>query len=50
MYDKNPEQRVLDIRAENKAIMKKMGYPIDEAMWPDKLPPKFDCKKEGGDD
>lgn len=46
MYDKDPEQRVLDIRAENKAIMKKMGYPINEEMWPDMLPPKI--KEEFG--
>lgn len=50
MYDKDPEQRVLDIRMENKAIMAKMGYPIDEAMWPNVLPPKFECKKEDEDD
>lgn len=33
-YDKIPEQRVIDIRLKNKEIMKKMGYSIDDKMWP----------------
>ena len=49
-YDKNPEQRVLDTRMKNKEIFRKMGYPIDEVMWPNALPPKFECKKEDEDE
>jgi len=33
-YDKSPEVRVLEIRQKNKEIMKSLGYPIDEKMWP----------------
>jgi calcineurin-like phosphoesterase family protein len=33
-YSKDFDQRVLDIRAQNKEIMKSLGYPIDDKMWP----------------
>jgi len=33
-YDKDPEQRVIETRIKNKEIMKSLGYPIDEVMWP----------------
>lgn len=32
-FDKDPNQRVLDIRLENKEIMRSLGYSIDETMW-----------------
>jgi calcineurin-like phosphoesterase family protein len=33
-YDKDPEARVIETRRKNKAIMKDLGYPINEVMWP----------------
>jgi calcineurin-like phosphoesterase family protein len=33
-YDKDPELRVIETRKKNKEIMKSMGYPIDDRMWP----------------
>jgi len=33
-YDRNPDQRVIDVRKKNKEIMRSMGYPINEKMWP----------------
>jgi calcineurin-like phosphoesterase family protein len=33
-YDKDPDQRVIDTRKKNKAIMQAMGIPINETMWP----------------
>ena len=33
-YDKDPNSRVIEIRKANKAIMKSLGYPIIEEMWP----------------
>jgi calcineurin-like phosphoesterase family protein len=35
VYDKSPEQRVIEIRRKNKALMREMGYPIDDRMWPE---------------
>lgn len=37
IYDKDPNQRMLDIRAYNKEIMRYLGYDIDERMWPTEL-------------
>lgn len=36
-YDMDPEKRVIETRKKNKEIMRKMGYPIIEEMWPDTL-------------
>lgn len=33
-YDVDPEKRVIESRRRNKDIVRKMGYPINEAMWP----------------
>jgi calcineurin-like phosphoesterase family protein len=33
-YSKDPEERVIETRKKNKEIFKKMGYPINELMWP----------------
>ena len=33
-YSKDPDTRVLETRAKNKAIMRSLGYPIDDRMWP----------------
>jgi calcineurin-like phosphoesterase family protein len=33
-YDKDPDQRVIEIRKQNKEIMRSLGYPIVEEMWP----------------
>jgi hypothetical protein len=46
-YDKNPNQRVIDTRMKNKEIFIKMGYPIDENMWPNSLPAQLpDCQQD----
>jgi len=39
VYDKDPDQRMLDVRAKNKQIVVSMGLPIDEKMWPTVLYP-----------
>lgn len=36
-YDKSPEKRVIETRQKNKEIMKSMGYPINDAMWPETI-------------
>jgi calcineurin-like phosphoesterase family protein len=36
-YDKDPEVRVLETRAKNKEIIKSLGYPIIDEMWPSTL-------------
>ena len=36
-YDRSPDKRVVDTRLKNKAIMKAMGYPINDAMWPETI-------------
>jgi len=33
-YDMDPEKRVIETRKKNKEIMKSLGYPIIEEMWP----------------
>jgi len=33
-YSKDFDQRVLDTRAQNKEIIRSLGYPIDDKMWP----------------
>lgn len=33
-YSKDFDQRVLETRAKNKEIMRSLGYPIDDKMWP----------------
>ena len=33
-YSSDPDQRVIDTRKKNKAIMQAMGIPINEIMWP----------------
>lgn len=33
-YSKDPDTRVLETRAKNKEIMRSLGYPINEKMWP----------------
>ncbi len=33
-YDKDPDQRVIETRMKNKEIMRSLGYPIDDRMWP----------------
>ena len=33
-YAKDPEARVIETRKKNKEIMKSLGYPIIEEMWP----------------
>jgi len=35
IYSRSPEQRVIDNRLKNKELMKAMGYPINDAMWPE---------------
>jgi len=37
VYDKDPDQRMLDTRSKNKEIMQHLGYDIDERMWPTEL-------------
>ena len=37
IYSKDPNQRMLDTRKKNKAIMASLGYEINEAMWPEEL-------------
>lgn len=34
-YDMDPEKRVIESRKRNKEIVRKMGYPIIEEMWPE---------------
>jgi hypothetical protein len=36
-YSRSPEQRVIDNRLKNKEIMRSMGYPINDAMWPETI-------------
>jgi calcineurin-like phosphoesterase family protein len=40
-YSRDPEQRVIETRMKNKEIMRSLGYPINEEMWPTTQIPKI---------